>query len=98
MWRTSKPGTCRRVRPFHPSRPSPEGTRRACGGAACAAITPEPLERRALLSAGDLDPTFGGGDGITLTGFGGTEVAYDVALLPGGKIVVGATGGVVRYN
>jgi uncharacterized delta-60 repeat protein len=72
--------------------------RRALSTDKRAGIRAEPLERRTLFAAGDLDPAFGGGDGIALSGFGGNEVAYDVALLANGKIVVGATGGVVRFN
>src|SRR5688572_19121756 len=58
----------------------------------------ERLERRVLLSAGDLDLTFGGGDGIAITDFGGTEKALDVALLPGGGILVAGTRGVMRFG
>jgi len=72
--------------------------RRALSADKRSGIRAEPLERRTLFAAGDLDPAFGGGDGIALSGFGGNEVAYDVALLANGKIVVGATGGVVRFN
>ena len=49
----------------------------------------EPLERRTLLSAGELDPTFGGGDGIVshpAAGLANTAVA--AATQPDGKIVV----------
>jgi uncharacterized delta-60 repeat protein len=50
---------------------------------------------------GDLDPTFGGGDGIVTTDFGGTDPAWAVAVQPDGKIVV--AGGskdfeLARYN
>ena len=40
----------------------------------------EPLEDRRLLSAGDLDPTFGVG-GKVLTDFGAHEYGRDVAVL-----------------
>ena len=47
----------------------------------------ERLERRALL-AGELDPSFGGGDGIVTTDFTGfAEEAYALALYPDGRIV-----------
>ena len=50
----------------------------------------ELLERRTLL-AGELDPTFGGGDGIVTTDFTGFgEEAHALALYPDGRIV--ATG------
>jgi uncharacterized delta-60 repeat protein len=54
----------------------------------------EPLEVRALLSAGSLDPTFGAqGNGITSGGavasqLQGQDSAYSVAIQPDGKIVV----------
>ncbi len=37
---------------------------------------------------GSVDPTFGGGAGRTVSGFGASYVGYDMAVLPGGKIVV----------
>ena len=47
------------------------------------------LEARALLSAGDLDPSFGAGGKVT-TDFGfGRDYASDVAVQADGKIVVG---------
>src|SRR5688500_20076041 len=47
----------------------------------------EPLEPRRLL-AGELDPTFGGGDGIVTTDFTGFgEEAHATALYPDGRIV-----------
>jgi uncharacterized delta-60 repeat protein len=41
-------------------------------------------------AAGAVDTTFGGGDGLALTGFGAgtTSIAYDVILVGGGKILV----------
>ncbi len=66
----------------------------------------EPLEQRVLLSAGDLDPTFGVG-GLVTTDFGSSEAALSVAVQTDGKIVVagssdqGATGtdfALARYN
>jgi uncharacterized delta-60 repeat protein len=50
---------------------------------------------------GDLDPTFGGGDGIVTTDFGTTAPARAVALQPDGKIVVAGGSGdfsLARYN
>ena len=68
----------------------------------------EPLERRALLSAGELDPTFGGGDGIvTHPDAGRTGSATAAVVLPDGKIITaGGTSGddtgadflLARYN
>src|SRR5687767_14330218 len=50
----------------------------------------ETLERRALMAAGDLDPTFGGGDGKVLEEFPSTFNVGDAAFfLPGGKVLVG---------
>src|SRR5688572_15672020 len=52
----------------------------------------EPLEPRTLLAASLLDPSFGGGDGIASVDFrGGYDETADVAVLPGGKILVAAT-------
>src|SRR5205823_2301211 len=52
----------------------------------------EPLERRALLSAGQLDATFGGGDGIVSAAPGAAGSFNDVAVLPGNKVLaVGTT-------
>src|SRR5437016_5952228 len=48
----------------------------------------EPLEDRCLLSAGDLDPTFGTGGKILTTFSGGFAEAASVAVQPDGKIVV----------
>src|SRR5687767_9837894 len=59
------------------------------------------LESRLLLTAGDLDPTFGGRDGAvaTATPLGG--VLHDTAVLPGGAVLaVGGDSGnshLVRY-
>jgi len=50
---------------------------------------------------GDLDPTFGGGDGTVTTDFGGTDPARAVAVQPNGKIVVAGGKGdfaLARYN
>ncbi|MDX3539480.1 calcium-binding protein [Streptomyces sp. MB09-01] len=64
------------------------------------------LPGAALAAPGDLDPTFGGGDGMVTTDLGASEAAADVAVQPDGKIV--AVGGdttdffgnfaAVRYN
>jgi uncharacterized delta-60 repeat protein len=59
-----------------------------------------------LTAAGDMDTTFGGGDGITTTNFGGTEEASEVVIASDGKILLGgytnASGGydmaLVRYT
>src|SRR5437762_3105703 len=49
----------------------------------------EPLERRLLLSAGDLDPTFGTAGQTTITlGAGVTLFAQAVAVQTDGKVVV----------
>ncbi len=62
----------------------------AAAAAAVAAV--EVLERRALLSAGDLDTTFGGGDGVVITDVSGpAELGVDVAVLPDGRCVVAGT-------
>ena len=61
------------------------------------------LERRILFAAGDLDTSFGGGDGIVAATIGST---YDSVLQPDGKlVVVGLSGGtgsrtatVARFN
>lgn len=55
----------------------------------------------ASAAPGDLDPTFGGGDGIVTTDFGGNDPARAVALQSGGKIVVAGGNGdfaLARYN
>src|SRR5689334_16945547 len=63
------------VRAAHPSRRRP-----ASASSAPAAM--QPLEGRVLLSAGSLDTTFGGGDGmVTSSGF---TITLDAAPLPGG--------------
>ena len=55
----------------------------------------EPLERRVLLSAGDIDPTFGS-KGLATVSLGALGAA-DLALAPDGKIVtVASTWG--RYD
>ena len=52
----------------------------------------ETFERRALLSAGQLDPSFGGGDGIVSAAPGAAGSFNDVAVLPGNKLLaVGTT-------
>jgi uncharacterized delta-60 repeat protein len=50
----------------------------------------EPLESRCLLSAGQLDTTFGSG-GIVTTAIGTSADAYAVVLQSDGKILVGGT-------
>lgn len=55
----------------------------------------------ASATPGDLDPTFGGGDGMVTTDFGGTDSARAVAVQPIGKIVVAGGNGdfaLARYN
>src|SRR5688572_563101 len=47
----------------------------------------EPLERRVLLSAGELDPTFGGGDGVAKVNFNGNDAAVAMAVQRDGKVV-----------
>ena len=43
-----------------------------------------------LTSTGDMDTTFGGGNGITITDFGGSgDQAHDLAIASDGKILVG---------
>lgn len=64
------------------------------------------LPGAALAAPGDLDPAFGGGDGMVTTDLGGSEAAADMVVQPDGKIV--AVGGdatdffgnfaAVRYN
>ena len=59
-----------------------------------------------LTTAGAMDTSFGGGDGITVTNFGGTEEASEVIVASDGKILLGgytnASGGydmaLVRYT
>ena len=65
----------------------------------------ESIERRVLLSAGTLEPDFGGGDGFVTTNFGSTDTAQAVALQADNKIVaVGSWDGgasdfaIARYN
>ena len=67
----------------------------------------ESLETRRLLSFGDLEPLFGGGDGKVATDFGpgATDIGRAVVVQPDGKIVVGGSwdGGssdfaIARYN
>jgi uncharacterized delta-60 repeat protein len=48
----------------------------------------EHLERRVLLSAGDLDTSFGGGDGLVTANFHGEDRAADMVVQGDGKIVV----------
>lgn len=56
----------------------------------------QPLEGRRLLSAGDLDPTFGvGGIASISPGAGG---GYDMALQPDGKVVAAGYGSLVTRN
>lgn len=42
----------------------------------------------ALAAPGDLDPTFGGGDGWVLTNLGGEDIALDIAVDSAGRIVL----------
>jgi uncharacterized delta-60 repeat protein len=62
-----------------------------------AAPAAEVLEPRWLLAAGDLDPTFGGGDGIATAHFPGSGVVQDsaegVAVLPDGRVLLAGTTG-----
>ena len=62
------------------------------GAAICFRPGEEILEDRCLLSAGALDLTFGGGDGIVTTRIGLRALAADLAILPDGRLV--AAGGV----
>jgi len=61
----------------------------------------DPLEPRRLLSAGDLDSTFGG-DGVVTTDLGSGNYAAATVVQPDGKILVaGSAGGdaiVLRYT
>ena len=50
----------------------------------------EPLERRVLFAAGDLDPTFGGGDGVADTDLAGGAEAIAVQA-DGSVVAAGAT-------
>src|SRR5687768_5152188 len=54
----------------------------------------QPLERRVLMAAGDLDPSFSG-DGKLVSSFAaaGIESANAVKVLAGGKILVAGTAG-----
>ncbi len=62
----------------------------------------EQLEQRLLLSAADLDPTFGIGGLVTTDFAGASDVARSVAIQVDGKIVVAGESGsdfaVTRYN
>src|SRR5437764_1775594 len=51
----------------------------------------EALESRVLFAAGDLDLTFGGGDGAALINFGAgsNDFGSSIVALPGGKSLVG---------
>lgn len=74
--------------------PTRSGERRVVSGYWC-----EPLERRVLMAAGDLDPSFSG-DGRMLTAFPGytsTEGA-DVAVQADGKIIVVGTASIDDHN
>ncbi len=46
---------------------------------------------------GQLDPTFGSG-GLASADFGGADVAYDVAVLPDGKLLVAGSPTLARFN
>ena len=85
---------CRATRPLRPSvrltRPSSYGRiRRYSRAAAAANAFAETLERRVLLSAGELDPTFGS-RGIAMLDVGAVSVASIVSA-PDGKIVTAAS-------
>src|SRR5204863_379027 len=51
----------------------------------------EPLESRRLLSAGDLDPTFGAGGKVVSDPSGGEDTAAAVATTDDGSVLVGGT-------
>src|SRR3954471_2343966 len=57
----------------------------------------ESLEPRQLLAAGDLDPSFGGGDGFAVAAFSGLTTNHDNALAMAvqtdGKIVLAGRSG-----
>src|SRR5688500_20096842 len=77
--------------------------RRRHGHAFDTRASAQPLERRVLMAAGDLDTTFGGGDGIVVNDFlGRADAAGGVAPLAGGRFVVAGTSGgdvaLARYN
>lgn len=58
----------------------------------------EMLERRRLLSAGDLDPTFDA-DGLVQSNInGGNDFGYDVVVQNDGKVIVVGIGGMARHN
>src|SRR5688572_10500484 len=51
------------------------------------------MERRVLMAAGDLDPSFGGGDGIgAAADFGFVDAAEAVVVLPDGRLLVAGGG------
>src|SRR4051812_37562602 len=67
-----------------------------------ATIGAEPLEGRVLLSAGDPDPSFGGGTGRVVTNFGAPAFGVKAAAVLGdGRLLVGGSVGgdlaVARY-
>ena len=59
----------------------------------------ETLEQRRLLTAGDLDPTFGAG-GKVLTDFPATtnDAAIGAVIQPGGRAVILTPSGLARYK
>src|SRR5438477_4440345 len=76
-----------------------------CRAGFLAACPIERLEARRLLSLGDLEPLFGGGDAIQTTDFGATDTGRAVVVQPDGKILVAGSwdGGasefaLARYN
>src|SRR5687768_11905487 len=60
----------------------------------------EPLESRRLLAAGELDYSFGGGDGFATINFPGAPfVVHDVALQSNGKLIaVGSKAGILAVT
>src|SRR5438093_1374332 len=62
----------------------------------------EPLEQRRLLSAGDLDPTFGGGGKLVTAAAPATFVEPNALAFQGSKLLVGGTANgaffVTRYD
>ncbi|MFJ3877761.1 calcium-binding protein [Streptomyces sp. NPDC090077] len=61
--------------------------RRACTAAVAAAALAVACPGTALAAAGDLDPLFGGGDGIVVTDLSYYEDVQDMVLQPDGRII-----------
>ena len=72
------------------------GVRADCGRRTRRRVIPiESMERRLLLSAGDLDPTFGDGGEVLLPAVSGSliEVVNATAVQPDGKILIAGSAG-----